>query len=194
CASQQSVVLVGSGGELEVRWLPLVATTPAVIDSAQSLMHVVADGALLNEITYSIRHDGPLNWQLHLSVGSQLLTCTVNGHAVNPVDRGEGVIELALEAVSGKSVTEVKISTIARKEAFKPVSGQIELELPRTELLIQKLDWELQIPASYEPAAFEGNVESVPSTRGGKILLRKELCKNEQPVVRLFYQKPETRK
>ena len=194
CASQQSVALVGSDGALEVKWLPLVPTTTAIIDSAQSLMHVVTDGALRDDITYSIRHDAPLNWQLHLPSGSQLLTCTVDGCAVNPVDRGNGVIELALNSTSGKSATEVKISSIARKEAFKPVSGQIELELPVTDLLIQRIDWELQIPVSYEAAAIEGNVEMIPSGTSGRILLCKELCKNEQPVVRLFYQKPETKK
>lgn len=194
CASQQSVVLVGPDGDLAVKWLPLIQTTPAIIDSAQSLMRVVLDGSLLNEITYSIRHDGPLNWQLHLPAGSELLTCAVDGCAVNPVDRGHGVIELAFNAGSGKSPTEVKISSIARKDAFKPVSGQIQLELPVTDLLIQRLDWELRIPASYALAAIEGNVEMVPSGTSGRILLRKELCKNEQPVVRLFYQKPETKK
>jgi len=193
CASKLSVVLVGSDGGLEVKWLPLVPTSPAVIDSARSVMHVVSDGAMVDEITYCIRHEGPLNWQLHLPTGTQLLTCLVNGNAINPVDRGENVIELALDA-PGRQGTEVKVSTMARKSPFKPVTGQIELELPMTELLIQKLDWELQIPANYELAAIEGNVESLPSSRPTQILLRKELCKNEYPVIRLFYQKPETRK
>jgi hypothetical protein len=193
-AGKQSVVMVGEAGGLEVKWLPLVPTSPAIVDSAQSLMHIVGDGSLLNEISYLIRHDGPLNWRLNLPLGSQLLTCTVDGNSINPVDRGEGIIELTLDAASGKPVTEVKIALTGRKEAFKPVSGQVELELPRTELLIQKLSWELQIPANYELAAIEGNVESVASGKTGQILLRKELCKNEQPVVRLFYQKPEARK
>lgn len=194
CSSKENLVLVGAEGGLEVKWLPIVPTSPAVIDSARSQMCVVSDGALQNNMTFSIRNEAPLNWKLHLPAGSELLSCLVNGAAVNPVDRGEGVIELALNGGTGRSGTEVKISLMAHKSAFKPVTGQIELELPLTELLIQKLEWELQIPASYELAAIEGNVDSLPSAKAGLILLRKELCKNEHPVVRLFYQKPEARK
>jgi len=193
-AGRRNAVIAGTDGDIAVKWLPLVPTTPAVIDSAQSAMRVVPDGALINEMTYAIRHEGPLTWQLHLPEGSQLLACSVNGQRVNPVDRGSGVIELAVDAPEHKPVTEVKISCTARKEAFKPVSGQIDLELPGTDLLIQKLDWELQIPASYELAAIEGNVETSPSSRPGLILLHKELCKNERAGIRLYYQKPETKK
>ena len=193
-AGRRNAVIAGTDGVIAVKWLPLVPTTPAVIESAQSAMRVVPDGSLINEMSYSIRHEGPLTWRLQLPEGSQLLACSVNSQRVNPVDRGQGLIELAMDAPEQKPVTVVKISCTAKKEAFKPVAGRIDLELPRTDLLIQKIDWDLQIPGGYELAALEGNVETSVSGRPGLIQLHKELCKNEQPGVRLYYQKPETKK
>ena len=53
-----------------------------------------------------------------------------------------GVLEFALP--SGKDLNSVSISYTAKKPAFKPVSGQIAVELPQTELLVHWLDWELR--------------------------------------------------
>ena len=83
----QKVVVVGSDGAVTANWQPLVKTSPAIVETEQASMRVVSDGALLNELVYTIRHDGPLAWQVELPDGGQLLTCTVNGHAVSPIDR-----------------------------------------------------------------------------------------------------------
>ena len=84
---RRNAVLVGGDGTISVHWLPLVPTAPAVIDSTQSQMRIVSDGALLNELNYNIRHEGPITWQLHLPDASQLLACRVNDQPVSPVDR-----------------------------------------------------------------------------------------------------------
>jgi hypothetical protein len=95
-------------------------------------------------------------------------------------------------------VSGVSFSYTAKKPAFKPVSGQIAVELPQTELLVHWLDWELRIPVAYEIAAFEGNVESAPGDKtdatSRAIPLHKELCKNERPRAEFFYQKPQPNK
>ena len=193
CASKETVSIIGSDGEVEVKWLPLVATTSAVIDLEQSKTRVVADGALLSESAYTLRHQGPLVWRLALPAGSQLLTCSVNGQRTDPVDRGGNILEFQLPAPDAKAVTEVKLSYTAKKPPFQPIAGKLEIELPQTDLLIHKIEWELQIPAGYELTATEGNTETVPGGSRGAIQMRKELCKNEQPATRIYYQKPETK-
>ena len=96
---------------------------------------------------------------------------------------------------SGNELNSIAISYTGKKPAFKPVSGQIAVELPQTDLLIHQLDWELRIPIAYEVAAFEGNVESAPCAKSDAtsraIPLHKELCKNERPRAEFFYQKPQ---
>ncbi|MGB8354245.1 MAG: hypothetical protein WCD79_10185 [Chthoniobacteraceae bacterium] len=185
----QKVVVVGKDGAVTANWQPLVKTSPAVIESEQASMRVVADGALLNEVAYKIRHEGLLAWKVELPADSQLLTCTVKGHAVNPIDRGAGIIEIDLNGEQ----SEVQFSYTGRKPKFQPVSGKLEVELPKTDLLISRIDWELRIPANYELTAMEGNVEDAPGGSQGVIKLCKELCKDDQPTAQLFYQKVEAR-
>ena len=182
------LVLAGSDGLLEARWLPLVETSPAVVESVESAMRIVGDGSLLNESTYVLQHPAPLGWQLQLPAGSQLLGCSVNGTRTNPVDRGANKLEIMLSGANQKS--EVRLAYTERKPAFKPVAGQVALELPRTALLIHQLKWALLLPAGYELSAMEGNVEAATDWKGGAIRLCKELYKDEAPRAELFYHKP----
>jgi hypothetical protein len=178
------------------KWLPLVETAQAVVETANAKTRIVSDGALLTEIDYSIRHERALRWSVDLPEGSELLAARIDGQPVKPIDRGERVLEFALP--SGKVLSTVSVSYTAKKPAFKPVSGQIAVELPQTDLLVHWLDWELRIPVAYEIAAFEGNVESAPCDKTDAtsrvIPLRKELCKNERPRAEFFYQKPQPNK
>ena len=178
------------------KWLPLVETAQAVVETATAKTRIVSDGALLTEIDYTIRHERALRWSVDLPEGCELLAASIEGQPVKPIDRGAHVIEFSLP--SGKAVTALALSYTAKKPPFKPVSGQIAVELPQTELLVHWIDWELRIPVAYEVAAFEGNVESVPcdKTNGGSrvVQLHKELCKNERPRAEFFYQKPQPNK
>lgn len=178
------------------KWLPLVETAQAVVETASAKTRIVADGALLSEIGYTIRHDRALRWTLSLPEGSDLVSASIEGAPVKPIDRGDRILEFALP--SGKGISAISISYTAKKPAFKPVSGQIAVELPQTDLLVHWIDWELRIPAIYEIAAFEGNVESVPGdkTENGSRALQfhKELCQKERPRAEFFYQKPQPNK
>jgi hypothetical protein len=190
-----SLVVVGEA-PLTAKWLPLVETAQAVVETASAKTRIVSDGALLSEIDYSIRHEHALRWSIDLPEGSELLAASIDGQPVKPIDRGDRVLEFALPG--GKQLSAVSLSYTAKKPAFKPVSGQIAVELPQTDLLVHWLDWELRIPVAYEIAAFEGNVESAPCDKTDAasrvIPLRKELCKNERPRAEFFYQKPQPNK
>jgi hypothetical protein len=181
---------------LTAKWLPLVETAQAVVETATAKTRIVSDGALLTEIDYTIRHERALRWSVDLPEGCELLAARIEGQPVKPIDRGAHVIEFSLP--SGKGVTALALSYTAKKPPFKPVSGQIAIELPQTELLVHWIDWELRIPVAYEIAAFEGNVESVPCDKtdsGSRVVqLHKELCKNERPRAEFFYQKPQPNK
>jgi hypothetical protein len=190
--AKRNHLTVAGDAKINARWLPLVETAEAIIEKADAKMQVVTDGALFNEISYSIRHDRPYAWQLQLPPGSELLSCFVNGAQTNPVNRGDHRIEVAL--TGSKQSSEVKLVYTGRKPAFDPVSGQVELDLPSTSLLIHRMQWQLAIPAAYEVSALQGNAEPVPCNEKNEtariIRLRKELCKGERPFVQLFYQKP----
>ncbi len=192
----KNYLVVLGDSPISAKWLPLVETAQAVVETVTAKTRIVSDGALLTEINYSIRHERALRWSVSLPEGSELVATSVDGKPVKPIDRGERVLEFALP--SGKQVSAVSFSYTAKKPAFKPVSGQIAVELPQTELLVHWLEWELRIPVAYEIAAFEGNVESMPGDKtdatSRAIPLRKELCKNERPRAEFFYQKPQPNK
>jgi hypothetical protein len=190
-AGKSASVMVGGDGSVAVRWLPKVATPDAVVGSARFAMRLVADGALLGEGTVVVRHEGPFAWRVELPAGSSLLSCSVNGAPVEPLDRGGGVIEFALGAAGPKSSSEVRLAFIGRRAAFHPVSGQVEVELPRTDLLAHSIDWEIALPEGYRLAALDGNLAGVAGSKPGLVALRKELCQGERPSARLFYEKPD---
>jgi hypothetical protein len=195
-ANGQNYLVVLGDAALSAKWLPLVETAQAVVETANAKTRIVSDGALLTEVGYNIRHQHALRWSVVLPEGSELLAAQLDGEPVKPIDRGERVLEFALP--SGKEVSGVSFSYTAKKPAFKPVSGQIAVELPQTDLLVHWLDWELRIPIAYEIAAFEGNVETAPCDKTDAtsrvIPLHKELCKNERPRAEFFYQKPQPNK
>jgi hypothetical protein len=178
------------------KWLPLIETAQAIVETVTAKTRIVSDGALLTEIYYSIRHERALRWSIDLPEGCELLAARIENQPVKPIDRGNRVLEFSLP--SGKPITAIALSYTAKKPAFKPVSGQLAVELPQTDLLIHRIDWELRIPVAYEVAAFEGNVESGPSGKPDEtsrpIQLHKELCKNERPRAEFFYQKPQPEK
>ena len=179
------------------KWLPLIETAQATVQSETARTRIVVDGALLTEIAYQIRHERALRWSVQLPEGSELLTASIESQPVKPIDRGDRVLEFSLP--SGKAVTAVSLSYTAKKPPFKPVSGQIAVELPQTDLLVHRIDWELRIPVAYEIEAFEGNVESAPcadaTDKTSRVIqLHKELCKKERPRAEFFYQKPQPNK
>ena len=189
-------VFVGDA-PLAAKWLPLVETAQAIVETSTAKMRIVPDGAALTEIEYKIRHERALSWKVDLPEGCELVASSIDGGPVSPIDRGEHVLEFSLP--SGKPVNSVAFSYTEKKPAFQPVSGQIAVELPQTDLLVHRIDWELRIPAAYEISAFEGNVESAPchdatDNTSRVIQLHKELCKKERPRAEFFYQKPQPNK
>ncbi len=174
--------------------LPLIHTARATVEESRFCTRLVVDGALLSEGTMSVRHDGPLTLSLSLPADAQLLSCAIQGHDTLPVDRGQGRIDLTLPAGDAGKPTQINLSYTGHLPALAPVSGQIALSLPETDLFVQTMLWDLQIPEAYELTALEGNVALVSGTSSSTndpalIHLRKDLLKGEKPTAELFYQK-----
>ena len=188
-----------SGAELHLQaeWLPRVQTAQAMVSQAEFQSRIVVDGGLLVTAEFALQHEAPLNWRVRLPTADQLLTCQVNGHPVQPVQRDPQEIEFAL-APAGNQPTRVTFSYAARLPALDPVSGSFSLELPRTELFIHDLDWILTLPELYESTGLEGNVRVAHSTRTGAdpgrdadqvLRLKKELVQGESPRIEVHYQR-----
>ena len=190
--------IITRSDRIQAKLLPVIEVAPALIETAQFNTRIVGDGSLISEQTYTIKTRASLVWVLEIPANSELLSCTVGGQRINPINRGEGKLEVAIAPEPGGGVSHVALSYTSRSPAFLAVSGRIKVELPKTPLLINLLLWDLAIPADYEVAALEGNVTPVsgaPAREGSTVVrLKKELCRNERPMLELFYQRPEVKK
>jgi hypothetical protein len=167
-----------------------VVPMPAVVTSATSEMRVVNDGTFFNATDWTIRHNTAFAWRLQLGPGKQVVSCLVDGRPVAPVLIAADTLEIRLPEKDGE--TRVALSYTGKTSAFAPVRGDFAVELPATDLLVERFDWKLSLPASFAPVAVEGNTELLPGENRHEVLLRKELCRGEAPSARVFYQKPET--
>ena len=178
---------------LAVRRLPVVATADAVIENAAWSLRIEPDGAMLAEGTLLIEHRGPQRVRLDTPQGMSLLACHVDGSPVEPVDLGDGGIEIALPAPAepAKGPTSLACSFTGRSEAIDPIEGTLALALPRTPLFIRALDWCVVLPQGYR-AEIHGNLTreaGKPDSPASTLFLHKNLCRDEVPDVRVFYQR-----
>ncbi len=178
---------------LQTHWLPAIATAEAIVSESKAALRLVADGATQTAVSYTIKHVAPLAWRLELPAKVELLSCTVGSAAAQPIQRENGVIELAL-ATPAKGSTTVALVYTAKLKPLDPVSGDVALELPRTPLFIEHIDWSIALPAAFEITAIDGNVSvaettAEPASGDRTIALRKDFCRAERPAVALFYQR-----
>lgn len=180
---------------LQTNWLPVIATAEAIITEAKCQLRLVADGSQQTTAAYTIKHRAPLAWTLELPPEVEILSCTVGSQEARPIQRAKGTIEFNLPAPrdATKGQTQIALVYAAKAKALDPVSGQVALELPRTPLFIERLDWSVAIPGVLEITAAEGNVAiAAPAEANAEtntITLRKDLCRAERPGVELFYQR-----
>jgi hypothetical protein len=190
---------LGPGGKLEIRTAKksagqaeTVVAMPAVVREANSAMRIVSDGTFFNTTTWKIRHNTAVAWRLALGDDTQVVSCRVAGRASAPVLTGKNTIEIRLP--DSESETDVEVAYTGKSTPFGPVRGEFPVSLPATDLLVERMDWTLVLPAPFSPLAVEGNCEFSPGDSKNELRLRKELSRGESPAVRVYYQKPETTK
>ena len=190
---------LGPGGKLEIRTAKksvgqaeTVVAMPAVVREANSVMRIVSDGTFFNTTTWKIRHNTAVAWRLALGDDTQVVSCRVAGRASAAVLTGKNTIEIRLP--DSESETAVEVAYTGKSTPFGPVRGEFPVSLPATDLLVERMDWTLVLPAPFSPLAVEGNCEFSPGDSKIELRLRKELCRGESPAVRVYYQKPETTK
>jgi hypothetical protein len=167
---------------------------PAIVRNAKSDMRVVRDGSYMNTTSWTVRHDGPLNWTLAMPEKCQLLACKVGGENVAPILQDDQTWVIPLPAPKGRDETSVELAYSGQQAGFEPVRGEFVGTLPGTSLLVEKLEWRLQMPRPYEIVAIQGNVDFVPGANSGELQLTRELGRADAANVHVFYQKPETTK
>jgi hypothetical protein len=174
--------------ELAVNPLPVMATAEAIVSEAAWVMKLELDGAMMVEGAISVEHCGMLGVTIDVPPGLTLLACEVGGQAAAPVNLGEGKIDVSLPASGDK--TRISLSFTGRVAALDPVEGTLALALPKTPLFIRALTWKIELPRGYQ-AETHGNLLRMaePNESPSRLTLRKNLCRDEQPETKVFYQR-----
>jgi hypothetical protein len=174
--------------DLTVQPLPLVATAEATINEASWTAKLEPDGAMLLQGTMNLEHRGRFPVVLDIPTGLTLLTCEVAGQAIAPVNCGENKLEINLPVAAQK--TTISCSFTGRINVLDPVAGTLDLSLPQTPLFIKALTWSIELPARYQ-AETNGNLVRVidPRVPASQLILQKNLCRDERPLIHIFYQR-----
>lgn len=201
-AQAGTIALPANGGEItltledarKAAQSPIVGSTDdAIVSTATYTTQVVRDGSVLTEGAIIVRHDEPVKLVLQLPEAAKLLQCHVNGEPVRPMPGDAGRIEIPLDdPTTDGAESEVKLSFTATLAALQAAEGELDLALPQTPLFAKQIDWNVQLPATYD-LSFSGNVDPITdktSTPG--LHLRKSLCRDQQPQARITYRKRTT--
>lgn len=177
----------GATADLAVNPLPVVPTADATVSDAAWTVKLEPDGAMLIEGGINVEHRGMFGVILDVPMEMGLLSCKVGGQSVTPVSLGDGKLEVSLPAAGVK--TQIACSFTGRAAAIEPVEGVLDLALPKTPLFIRSLSWKIELPPNYQAETHGNLIRSGESDRPSTITLRKNLCRDERPVTKIFYQR-----
>jgi hypothetical protein len=168
-------------------------TDDAIVSTALYTTQVVRDGSALTEGAINVRHDHPAKLVLQLPESAKLLQCHVNGEPVRATVGEANRVEIPLnDPATDGGDSEVKLSFTAVLAPLQLAEGELDLALPQTPLFAKQIDWNVQLPATYD-LSFTGNVDPIldKATAPG-LHLRKALCRDQQPQARITYRKRTT--
>lgn len=177
----------GTTVELVVNPLPVVPTAEATVSESIWSVKLEPDGAMLIEGGMNVEHRGMFGVILDVPKEMVLLSCKVGGQSVTPVNLGDGKLEVSLPAAGVK--TPVTCSFTGRTAAIEPVEGILDLALPKTPLFVRSLIWKIELPPNYQAETHGNLIRSSESDRASTITLRKNLCRDERPATKIFYQR-----
>ena len=176
---------------LNAKSLPRIEAAKATLTQQRAITRLVADGSVLHELRYEFKHTGPLTWRFDLPTAATLLACKINDTDARPVQRAEHQLEFALPAKGESSTTStITLTWHIKGIGWDKVSGQIALELPKTDLFTQDMQWQVELPEGYDIAATEGlDRSTIPNATDRTVAFKKQLFTNEAPGIELFYQR-----
>jgi hypothetical protein len=192
---QSAVREITGSASLKLTKLPRVESRDVIISRAEYSQRVVVDGATRATASYYLTSGDGGELTLELPEQATLLLCSVEGNRIAPIKSDKAfAIPVPPGLMPGKTGN-VIVSYTLKGVPMDPVSGKLELTLPKSPQFFETIDWILELPSAYEVSSLEGNAHFVSATRaenGSVVRLRKELCNGETPQVQVYYARPET--
>lgn len=171
-----------------------LAHSSAIITDALFQTQMAQDGAQLTTVSVRMEHSTATNLPLVLPDGAEILRCAVLGKSVSSQSTSAGT-QLALPSPSTHgdqaNSTEVTFTYFLRGAPLHEAEGEINLALPRTPLLIRRLDWSIELPEGLQLTA-AGNLEpqASPAPKSHVLQLSRRLCRDDVTQTRITYRHP----
>ncbi|HXQ73197.1 MAG TPA: carboxypeptidase-like regulatory domain-containing protein [Pyrinomonadaceae bacterium] len=148
--------------KLELEWQQFsdADVLSAVAERATVTTLTNVEGRSLTEVTLKIRNHSQPFVKVELPPGAQLFTAEVAGQTVKPVEGTDGIrvplLRAGMNASGAYTVSFVYLSTGTRFGK----NGSYDMGLPRLDVPINLLTWEVSLPERLEVKQFGGNALS----------------------------------
>jgi len=147
---------------LQLKWtqFPDTQVLSAVAERATITTLTTVEGKSLTEVTLRVRNHAQPFVKVELPVGAQLLSAEVEGERVKPVVGTDGsrvpLLRVGLNSSAAYTVSFVYLSSGARFAK----NGSYEMGLPKLDIPVNLLTWEISLPDRLEVRQFGGNALS----------------------------------
>ena len=146
---------------LDVRRYPSAPVLAAMAERAVVTTLATSDGRTLTEVALTVRNHAQPFLKVGLPDGSTLLSAEVAGEAVKPV-KGEGGTRVPLLRAGFRPNGPYAVSFVyVQPGAPFAKKGDARLAVPRMDVPIGVLEWEVFLPQRYRVKRFDG--EAVPA-------------------------------
>jgi hypothetical protein len=150
---------------LDVKRFPDAAVLAAVAERAVVTTLVSAEGRTLTEVTLTVRNHAQPFLKVALPEGATLLSAEVAGEAVKPVKGDDGTrVPLLRPGTRPTGPYAVSFVYVHPGSPFAK-RGEAAFALPRLDIPISLVEWELFLPDRYKVSGFEGNALPAESPR-----------------------------
>jgi hypothetical protein len=146
------------GLTLAVTRFPDAGVLAAAVDRAVATTLVTSEGRALTEIALRVRNRAQPFLKLTLPPDSSIVSLEVGGQTAKPVQGSDGTrIPLLRPGFRPQGPYEVSFVYLHAGAAFAR-KGEIEMVLPRMDIPIGVVDWEVFVPDNYSVRHLGGNV------------------------------------
>jgi hypothetical protein len=156
---------------MEVTRFPDAAVLAAIADRAEATTLVTTEGRALTEVSLWLRNRAQPFLRVELPKGSSMLSVDVAGAPAKPAEGSDGMrVPLLRAGFRPDGPYKVSFVYLHSGPAFAK-KGEMQLTLPRMDVPVTVLEWELFVPDRYRADRFAGTAMAAHLVEGGPVVV-----------------------
>ena len=155
---------------LNVTRFPDADVVAAVAERATVTTLVTVEGRTLTEVALTMRNRAQPFLRVELPQGASIVSAEVEGEASKPAQGPDGArIPLLRPGFRPNGAYRVSFVYVQDGQAFAK-KGRAEFELPKMDVPVTLVEWEMFVPDKYRLRRFDGNALPMPPTVPGGVV------------------------